>query len=94
MQQDDDHDSDELRHNCHSDAESNLDSDPNFEYNKCHQISFLEKKCESRLHKFYPLQISTFGLPSPIFNPPKPDIVSELDNLVRLKFYQNMQQYV
>lgn len=47
-----DYDSDELNHNCHSDVDIYIDDDPMFEYNKCHKYSFLEKKCEDRLHNY------------------------------------------
>jgi hypothetical protein len=52
MNQDEDYDSDELKHNCHSDPDLLLDDDPMYEYNKCHTFSFIEKKCEDPTHKF------------------------------------------
>lgn len=53
--QDDMVDSEDLKHNCHSDADIDLDSDPWFEYNKCHAHSFIEKRLEDRIYNFEPI---------------------------------------
>jgi hypothetical protein len=44
------YDSDELKHNCHSEPDLSRDPDPLFEYNKCHKMQFLENKVESRIY--------------------------------------------
>lgn len=49
------YDSDELKHNCHSDADLFMDEDPLFEYNKCHKLQFLERKCEDKIYRFDPV---------------------------------------
>lgn len=71
----DDHDSEELQHNCHSDLDWNQDSDPFYEYDKCDKLSWLEKKLQDRLHRFEPLNISRFGVPNCVVEPPKENIV-------------------
>jgi hypothetical protein len=45
-----DYDSDELKHNCHSDVDIYYDEDPLFEWNKCHITTFLDKKCSDRIN--------------------------------------------
>lgn len=59
---DSDHNSEELRHNCHSDADSKFDQNPFFEYNKCDTVSSIEKKLEDRIHRFQPIALSRLQL--------------------------------
>ena len=59
---DSDHDSEELRHNCHSDADEKFDSNPFFEYNKCCSVSNIEKKLEDKIHKFQSISLSKLQL--------------------------------
>ena len=54
------YDSDELKHNCHSDLDEYADTDPMYEYDKCNKYSNLEKKVESRLHTYEKMCVSTF----------------------------------
>ena len=51
------YDSDELKHNCHSEPDMQVDLDPLFEYNKCHKLQFLDKKCEDKIYRFEPIQL-------------------------------------
>jgi len=62
--EDQEYDSDDLRHNCHSDVDIYADEDPMFEYNKCHKHSFLDKRLEDRLHTYDQMRVSTFVKPS------------------------------
>ena len=87
-QHDDDYDSDELKHYCHSDGDDYLDPDPFFEYNKCHMCSFIEKKNEDPIYTYEPVQISnSYGMPRPTFEEPKINITIEVEQLTRKKFY-------
>ena len=83
-QNNDDYDSDELNHYCHSDADDFQDPDPFFEYNKCHMCSFLQKKVEDPIYIYEPVRISnTFGLPNPVFDEPKTNITGEIEQITR-----------
>lgn len=94
-QHNDDYDSDELKHYCHSDADDFQDPDPFFEYNKCHMCSFLQKKVEDPIYIYEPVRISnTFGLPSPVFEEPKTNITVEVEQITRQKFYKTMEKLV
>ena len=90
----DDHDSEELQHNCHSDFDCNQDDDPIYESDKCDQLSWLEKRIQDRVHRFEPLNISRFGVPNCVTMPHKENIVKEIDNLVREKLLKVMEKLV
>jgi len=43
-----DEDSDDMAHHCHSDVDYD-EPDPYFEYNRCNQVEYIEKKLLSKL---------------------------------------------
>jgi hypothetical protein len=55
---DGDYDSDDLKHNCHSDPDLYYDEDPLYEYNKCNKLQFLEKRCLDPIYQFDTMSIS------------------------------------
>ena len=53
-------DGDEIGHHCHSDLDLDEDGDPFYEYNKCNEVTILEKKVESKFETFHPIEIGRF----------------------------------
>ena len=50
----------EITHHCHSDLDMEEDPDPFYEYNKCNEMTLLEKKTQSKFETFNPIEISRF----------------------------------
>jgi len=55
MVQEIDYDSDEIKHHCHSDLDED-EVDPYFEYNRCNQFEYLEKKIGQE--KYIPINLN------------------------------------
>ena len=50
-------DSDDMAHHCHSDLDYD-EPDPYFEYNKCNQFEYVEKKLQGKLEEFIPIDLN------------------------------------
>lgn len=85
------YDSDEIRHHCHSDLDED-EHDPYFEYNRCNQFEYLEKKIEQ--DKFIPISLNQFGIRYAHSDQAPCDLLQELDNIIKRKYLHAMQQLV
>ncbi|MFN9904604.1 MAG: hypothetical protein ACK56F_00585, partial [bacterium] len=52
-------DSDDMAHHCHSDLDYD-EFDPYFEYNKCNQFEYIDKKLMGKLEEFVPIDLNSF----------------------------------
>lgn len=88
-------DDDDMAHHCHSDLDYD-ERDPYFEYNKCNQFEYLEKKLQGKLEEFVPidLNLQTDLIGSRHIIQTKCDLLEELDRIIKRKYLHAMQELV
>jgi hypothetical protein len=86
-----DYDSDEIKHHCHSDVDAE-ELDPYYEYNKCNQFKFLEKRIGQE--KVIPITLNQFAIRYGNKEKKQCDLYEELDRIIKRKYLHAMQQLV
>ena len=84
------YDSDEIKHHCHSDVDED-ETDPYFEYNKCENFEFLEKKIYSKREVFIPINLNPFLIKVSHKLTVTVDLLDELDKIIKKKYLTAMK---
>ena len=82
-----------MAHHCHSDLDYD-ERDPYFEYNKCNQFEYVEKKLQGKLEEFVPVNLNYFMIKSKHKIQTKCDLLEELDRIIKRKYLHAMQELV
>jgi hypothetical protein len=82
-------DYDEMAHHCHSDLDYDED-DPYFEYNKCNQFEYIEKKLLGKLEEFVPVDLNQFMIMPKNKIQTKCNLLEELDKIIKRKYLHAM----